>query len=87
MPETDPTRIYIPVQKAFENGNSFTGSAGQLRFLLEPQKEEKLIRARIWYGEYCFEKSEVAGEQSFPLSDEGRMQLRDWLESLRDAAC
>ena len=81
MPETDPTRIYIPVRKAFENGNSFTGSRGLLRFLLEPT-EDRQIRARIWHGEYCFEKSEVEEERCFPLSDDGRAQLRDWLESL-----
>lgn len=93
MPVTDPTRIYIPVMKAFENGNVFTGSAGVLRFRLDPTEEEqadgtktKQIRARTWYGEYCFEKSEIADDRRFPLSEEGRMALRDWLESLRDAA-
>lgn len=86
MPVTDPTRVYIPVMKAFENGNTFTGSAGALRFRLDPMADEGQIRARIWYGEYCFEKSEMADDRRFPLSDEGRMALRDWLESLRDAA-
>lgn len=86
MPNSDPTRVYIPVMKAFTNGNSFTGSAGMLRFLLDPLKETQEIRARIWYGEYCFEKSEIVEDRTFPLSDEGREQLRSYLESLRDAA-
>ena len=86
MPETDPSRIYIPVMKAFTNENIFTGSAGVLRFRLEPLKEENMILAKVWYGEYCYEKSEIAAQQRFPLSEEGREALRDYLEELRDQA-
>jgi len=86
MAETDPDRIYIPVMKAFLNENSFSGSAGWLRFLLDPLKESSEIRVRCWYGEYCFEKSEIVEDRTFPLSEEGRAELRDYLESLRDAA-
>ena len=32
------------------------------------------------------EKSEIAEVQRFPLSDEGRDTLRDYLEALRDKA-
>ena len=86
MPVTDPSRIYIPVMKAFDNGNVFTGSAGVLRFRLSPMKDDSEIQAEIWYGEYCYEKSEIAEVQRFPLSDEGRDALRDYLEALRDKA-
>ena len=86
MPTTDPSRVYIPVMKAFQNGNVFTGSAGTLRFRLEPKKEDGEILAEIWYGEYCYEKSEIAAQQRFPLSEEGREALRDYLEDLRDRA-
>ena len=83
MPETDPHQIYIPVMKAFQNGNSFSGSAGSLRFLLDPLVESNEIRVRIWYGEYCFELSEIVEDRTFPLSDEGREALRDYLTSRR----
>ena len=60
MPAANPTQIYVPVLKAFENGNTFTGSAGPLRFELSPLSETNEIRVRIWYGEYCLAKSEIA---------------------------
>lgn len=83
MAETDPNQIYIPVMKAFQNGNSFSGSAGLLRFLLDPLAESNEIRVRIWYGEYCFELSEIVEDRTFPLSEEGREALRDYLTSRR----
>lgn len=91
MPKTDPHRIFIPVMQAFLNQNTFTGSAGALRFRLEPildedEKEVTGIRSKIWYGEYCYEKSEIAEEQQFPLSEDGREALRNYLEALRDRA-
>ena len=85
MPAANPTQIYVPVLKAFENGNTFTGSAGPLRFELSPLSETNEIRVRIWYGEYCLAKSEIAEEHSFPLSTEGLTALQGYLEALREA--
>ncbi len=84
MPQTDPGRIYIPVMKAFKNDNIFTGSAGMLRFRLVPMLEDQEIQSEVWYGEYCYEKSQIAQTQRFPLSEEGREALRNYLEALRD---
>ncbi len=75
--------IYVPVTHFFENGNSFTGSAGALRFLLTPDEEQ--ITAKIWYGQFCLEKSEVQEQRAFPLSDAGRAELLAWLTEKRPA--
>ena len=82
--------LFLPVLHSFENGNVFTGSLGLLRFKITPQItmktpkevdfEASSIRAEYWHGLRCYEKSQIEGEAVFPLSEEGRTQLRSWLE-------
>lgn len=82
--------LFLPVLHSFENNNVFTGSFGLLRFKITPQItmktpkevdfEASSIRAEYWHGLFCYEKSEIEGEAVFPLSEEGRAQLRSWLE-------
>ena len=83
--------IYLPTLHTFAMGNVFTGSFGLLRFKLTPQvvKEEggrevdmakSAIRAELWHGLYCYEKSEIEADRTFPMSEEGREGLRTWLE-------
>ena len=82
--------IFLPTLHSFENGNVFTGSLGLLRFKITPQItmktpkevdfEASSIRAEYWHGLCCYEKSQIEGEAVFPLSEEGRAQLRSWLE-------
>ena len=83
--------IYIPTLHSFAMKNPFTGSCGQLRFKIVPQvqmltqkevdMENSTIFAQYWHGPLCYEKSQMEGEQTFPMSDEGRQQMKDWLES------
>ena len=83
-------RFYLPVLHSFENGNVYTGSHGMLRFKVTPdvvkkdQKEVDLekssLRAEVWHGLFCYEKSEIESEQVFPMSVEGLSALRGWLE-------
>ena len=83
--------IYLPTLHTFAMGNVFTGSLGLLRFKLTPQviKEEggrevdmgkSSIRAELWHGLYCYEKSEIEAEETFPMSEEGRSRMLAWLE-------
>lgn len=74
-------KIYVPVLHFFENGNSFTGSFGPLRFFLKPEKDT--IQAQIWHGIYCMEKSEIEQTREFPLTVEGREALQAWLEDVK----
>lgn len=83
------TEIFLPVLHSFENNNIFTGSAGTLRFRVQPQivmktqkevdVEASSVRCEFWHGEYCYEKSTMEGERVFPLSEQGREELRLWL--------
>ena len=82
--------IYLPTLHTFAMENSFTGSLGMLRFRITPnvikasQKEvdfsQSSIRAEFWHGLYCYEKSTVEGERTFPMSEAGLVEMKQWLE-------
>ena len=82
--------LFIPTLHTFENGNVFTGSLGMLRFKITPQvtmleggKEvdnaNSSVKAEFWHGLYCYEKSEIEEEKEFPLTVEGREEMKLWL--------
>ena len=74
----------------FAMNNIFTGSKGLFRFRAEPKvvmanpKEvdfaQSAIHVEYWHGLYCYEKSTMEGECTFPMSEEGREEMRRWLE-------
>lgn len=81
--------IYIPTLHTFAMENTFTGSSGMLRFRIVPNVvkinkkevdfEASTIFAEFWHGLYCYEKSQMEGEATFPMSEEGREALVQWL--------
>lgn len=82
--------LFIPTLHTFAMNNIFTGSCGDFRFRIEPTVEKagkevvfenSSIRAEFWHGQFCYEKSEMEGEQTFPMSEEGRSAMIAWLES------
>ena len=85
--------IFLPTLHTFAMKNEFTGSCGALRFKIKPNvvksetnpKEvdmaQSSIFAEFWHGPYCYEKSEMEGAETFPMSEEGRLALKTWLES------
>ena len=83
--------LFLPVLHSFENNNVFNGSFGALRFKVTPQitmktpkevdMEASSMQCEYWHGPFCYEKSEMEGAQVFPLSEEGKEQMRAWLES------
>lgn len=84
--------IFIPTLHTFANGNLFTGSSGALRFRIKPKvkmiskKEADLsassICCEIWHGPLCFELSQIEEKREFPMSEEGRAEMKAWLESI-----
>ena len=82
--------IFIPTLHTFAMDNTFTGSYGELRFKIVPQVvkatakevdfENSSIEAEFWHGLFCYEKSTMEGKKTFPMSEEGRAQLKAWLE-------
>lgn len=83
--------IFLPTLHTFAMNNIFTGSCGLLRFRAEPHVvmatpkevdfENSSIHVEYWHGPYCYEKSEMEGEETFPMSEEGRQNMLDWLLS------
>jgi hypothetical protein len=85
--------IFLPVLHSFENGNVFTGSSGALRFKATPvltmldsrnvDFPNSGIRVEYWHGLFCYEKSQVEEERTFPLSKDGIEEIRQWLTSVK----
>ena len=83
--------IFLPTLHTFAMNNIFTGSSGLFRFravphvvMATPQEvdfAQSSIHAEYWHGLYCYEKSEMEGEATFPMSEEGRQEMLAWLES------
>ena len=83
--------IFLPTLHTFAMKNPFTGSCGGFRFRAVPNvvmktpkevdMEASSISAEFWHGPYCYEKSTMEGAETFPMSEEGRLALKAWLES------
>ena len=85
------SELFIPTLHTFAMDNIFTGSCGAFRFRAEPKvvkfpnskevdMESSCIYAEFWHGPFCYEKSTMEGEATFPMSEEGRASLKAWLE-------
>ena len=83
--------LFLPTLHTFAMNNIFTGSCGLVRFRAEPKvimrtpkevdMEQSSIHAEYWHGLYCYELSEMEGQADFPMSEEGRLAMKAWLES------
>ena len=83
--------LFLPTLHTFAMNNIFTGSCGVFRFRAAPtvvmrtQKEvdmeQSYITCEYWHGPYCYEKSDMEGKKVFPMSEEGRAEMKHWLES------
>lgn len=81
--------IYIPTLHSFAMENRFSGSCGDFRFLIVPEvvknaskavvMEESSITAEYWHGPFSYEHSQIEAKKSFPMTDEGRLELQKWL--------
>ncbi len=84
-------QLFLPTLHSFAMKNIFTGSLGLFRFRAMPNvvmatpKEvdfaQSSITAEYWHGLFCYEKSEIEGSETFPMSEEGRQAMLQWLES------
>ena len=83
--------LFLPTLHTFAINNIFTGSRGAFRFRAKPNVimatpkevdfEQSTILAEYWHGPYCYEKSEMEGSETFPMTQEGRQAMLDWLVS------
>ena len=82
--------LFLPTLHAFAMKNTFTGSFGALRFKVVPEvvmatpkevdMENSSITVEYWHGPFCYEKSEMEGKETFPMSEEGRLAMKKFLE-------
>jgi hypothetical protein len=82
--------LYLPTLHTFAMKNIFTGSCGLFRFRAKPNvvmataKEvdfaQSSIQVEYWHGLYCYEKSTMEGERTFPMTEEGREEMLNWLQ-------
>jgi len=82
--------IFLPTLHTFAMNNIFTGSWEMLRFRAVPSvvmktpkevdMEASSITVEYWHGLFCYEKSEMEGKETFPMSEEGRLAMKQWLE-------
>lgn len=83
--------LFIPTLHSFAMNNIFTGSCGAFRFRAAPNVimatakevdfEQSTIHAEFWHGPFCHELSQIEGEQTFPMTQEGLDEMKAWLES------
>ena len=67
--------LFLPTLHTFAMNNIFTGSNPK-----EVDFAQSAIHVEYWHGLYCYEKSTMEGECTFPMSEEGREEMRRWLE-------
>ena len=82
--------LYIPTLHTFAMTNPFTGSCGLFRFKITPNVvmatpkevdfEASSILAEFWHGPLCYELSEIEDKKTFSMSEEGRLEMKTWLE-------
>ena len=70
----------------FVEGNTYTGSKTKdheagllLRYRIEPDRENGVIKVACWDQDLCFEKAEEPWQQDFPMDAEGLEAARSWL--------
>lgn len=82
--------LFLPTLHTFAMNNIFTGSWENLRFRAVPNvvmltakevdMENSSISVEYWHGIFCYEKSQMEGSATFPMSEEGRLAMKQWLE-------
>ncbi|MBO5078992.1 MAG: hypothetical protein J6B67_04845 [Oscillospiraceae bacterium] len=85
------TDLFIPTLHTFAMNNIFTGSCGDFRFRAAPNVVKKTpkevdmeassITAEYWHGPLCYKKSQMEGAETFPMSEDGRLAMKAWLEA------
>ena len=78
------SHIELPTLLFWENGNSWYGSLGGLRFFVKPEAsdgaEGKRLTVQVWRGPLEMALSEIFAAAAFPLTEEGLSQAAVWLE-------
>jgi hypothetical protein len=70
----------------YTEGNDFTGSMTHnrqrkllIRFRIVPDLESSKLKVYCWRSDVCFEKARDLEEATFPLTEAGLDQVRQWV--------
>ena len=80
--------VYIQDVLHYQNGATWTGSRGKLRFRCSGVKDESetlILQIETWTGQLCYELSEMEEVTTFLLTDEGIEQAEKWLKNKADS--
>lgn len=91
MNKMENEEFYLPTLHSFAMNNIYTGSVGLFRFRIAPNvimatkkevdMEASSMKVECWHGMLCYEKSQMEAEETFPMSEEGRENMKSWLIS------
>ena len=70
--------FFLPVLSHFENGNAWTASDGAFQYRLKPT--EDVIHAEGWEGPFAYEFSAVEETATFPMTEEGLVDIKGWID-------
>ena len=76
--------IKLPTLGYFKNGNGWLGSAGPLRFQIEPPVEDS-VSVVLWQGPFSRPYAQELGRETFPLDEDGLAALVDFLTAQSQA--
>ena len=69
----------MPNLDYFQFKNIYSGSIHQeFQYKIFPM--ENTLKAAVWIGPFCYEKSELLAEQEFPLDQYGFVACLDWID-------
>ncbi|MBQ2473031.1 hypothetical protein [Lachnospira multipara] len=72
----------------FAYGGKYSGQHGGMRYLIERdgEKPDFILRGNVWQGPYasCSVPKEKISSKEFDYSEEGRLELIDWLKDQYD---
>lgn len=69
--------IFIPTLSHWEYGNEWSGERGNARFLILPADGQ--MNVEMWPGPMSREFVEPQMTASFPVSEEGIQEMKQWL--------
>jgi hypothetical protein len=82
--------IFLPTLHWFAMNNTFSGSCGEFRFMAKPNVvmltskevdfEQSTIVTEFWHGPFCYELSTMEGQGEFPMTEDGKLEMKTWLE-------
>lgn len=73
----------MPMLDVLKEKNVYSGSEGDFRFKVTPDKDVlKAVAYQRYCLEYCRENDLILGEAEFPATPEGMEQLDVWLKEL-----